>query len=52
MGQLILIHNKESDVHDDIILAATATATYSPTVLVHDELLISIISTTFRHTKC
>ena len=50
MGQLILIHNKESDVHDDIILAATAT--YSPTVLVHDELLISIISTTFRHTKC
>ena len=48
MGQLILIHNKESDVHDDIILAATAT--YSPTVLVHDGLLS--ITTTVRHTKC
>ena len=51
MGQLILIHNKESDVHDDIILAATATATYSPTVLVHDDGLLSI-TTTVRHAKC
>jgi hypothetical protein len=49
-GSDILIHNKESDVHDDIILAATAT--YSPTVLVHDGLLISIIDITVRHTKC